>query len=258
MSPSEVIGLATSLAELSGLPVGDLDRQRLLHRMATLVRGAVPGADWVSITIGSPLQPQRLSSDSIEAQAFDGQQVQAGEGPCLDAYRSGTVVSSGDVTADPRWPALARIARSGAVRSVLALPVHEDGATTGAVNVFSREPGRFGQSGRRIGELATAAVASVLQTVAERESVRQLADNLEKALNSRAVIDQAKGVVMARLGGNAEDAFARMVSLSSRLNVKVRDLATLIVEGHIDTVLRADEERASRSSRRHVSPRSDP
>jgi len=228
--------------------------------MATLVRGAVPGADWVSITIGSPLQPQRLSSDSVEAQTFDGQQVQAGEGPCLDAYRTGGVVTTPDVTTDPRWPVLAGIARSGAVRSVLALPVEEDGVPTGAVNVFSSESGRFGRSGRRIAELATAAVASVLQTVTEREAAQRLAENLEKALTSRAVIDQAKGMIMALLDVNAEEAFAKMVNLSSRLNVKVRDLAALIVEGHIETVLRADAERgnSSRGARRNLSPRSDP
>jgi AmiR/NasT family two-component response regulator len=69
--------------------------------------------------------------------------------------------------------------------------------------------------------------------------MKSLAANLERALTSRAVIDQAKGVIMARLGVDADDAFARMVNLSSRLNVKIRDLATLITEGHVDAVLRA-------------------
>ena len=69
---AEVIGLATSLVELSALPVEEPDRQRLLSRMAALVRGAVPGADWVSITVGSPMGPQALGSDSTEAQELDG------------------------------------------------------------------------------------------------------------------------------------------------------------------------------------------
>jgi AmiR/NasT family two-component response regulator len=90
-------------------------------------------------------------------------------------------------------------------------------------------------------ELAAVAVAGILQNVAERESMQALADNLERALTSRAVIDQAKGMVMARLGVGADDAFARLVTLSSRLNVKLRDLAGLIVEGHVDAVLRAGE-----------------
>jgi GAF domain-containing protein len=238
---SAVIGLATSLAELSALPVEEVDRQKLLSRMATLVRGAVPGAQWVSITMGSPKEPQRLGSDSTEAQEFDGRQVRADEGPCWDAYRSATVVITGDVTSDPRWPALAKIAGEGAVRSVLALPVRDDGTTTGVVNAYAGGVAAFGASARRIAELATTAVAGVLQNVAERESMRALATNLERALTSRAVIDQAKGMIMARLGVDADDAFARLVNVSSRLNVKVRDLAALVVEGHVDAVLHAAE-----------------
>ncbi|MGY1742796.1 MULTISPECIES: ANTAR domain-containing protein [unclassified Blastococcus] len=235
---AQVIGLASALSELSALPVGEIDRRRLLSRMAVLIRGAVPAADWVSITMGNPLEPQRLGSDSVEAQTFDGLQVQAGQGPCWEAYRSGTVVVARDVTADPRWPHLAKLAAGGAVRSVLAVPVQEE-HTSGAVNVYSGQPAAFGSAGRRIAELAAAAVAGVLQTVAEREAMEQLAANLERALTSRAVIDQAKGMIMARLGVDADDAFARLVNLSSRLNVKVRDLAALVVEGHVDDVLHA-------------------
>jgi AmiR/NasT family two-component response regulator len=77
--------------------------------------------------------------------------------------------------------------------------------------------------------------------VAEREAMQALAANLERALSSRAVIDQAKGMVMARLGIDADEAFARLVKLSSHLNVKLRDLAALIVEGHVDAVLRAGD-----------------
>ncbi|WP_448640291.1 ANTAR domain-containing protein [Geodermatophilus sp. URMC 63] len=237
---SQVIGLATALTELSGLPAGQADRPWLLGRMAALIRGAVPAADWVSITVGDPREPQRLGSDSAEAQTFDGRQVQAGEGPCWDAYRVGSVVVTDDVVTDPRWPGLAPLVAAGPVCSVLAVPLHEDGAASGAINVYSGRTGAFGLAGRRIAELAAAAVAGVLQNVAEREAMQQLAVNLERALGSRAVIDQAKGILMVRLGVNADEAFARLVTLSNRHNVKVRDLATLVVEGHVDDLLTAD------------------
>jgi GAF domain-containing protein len=235
----ETLGLAAALAELSSLPIGDGDRQQLLGRMAVLVQSAVPAAGTVSISLGSPLAPQLLGSDSTEAQAFDGRQMHAGEGPCWDAYSSGEPVLTGDVGADPRWPTLAGMAASGAVRSVLAIPLPENGVPTGVLNVYSGEPDAFGPTSLRIAELVAAAVSGVLQTVAERESLRTLAANLEKALTSRAVIDQAKGVLMARLGVDADQAFARLVALSNRLNVKLRDLAQLVVEGHADEVIRA-------------------
>jgi GAF domain-containing protein/PAS domain-containing protein len=241
LAATQVIGLASSLAELTALPVGEVDRQRLLSRMAALIRSAVPAAQWVSITLGPPEEPQRLGSDSTEAQDFDGRQVRAAEGPCWTAYRAATVVISADVTADPRWPALAEIAGAGPVRSVLAVPLTEDGTAVGAVNVYSGQPDAFGDVGRRIAELVAAAVAGILQTVAEREAMQKLAANLERALESRAVIDQAKGMIMMRLGVDADDAFARLADVSNRLNIKLRDLAGLVVTGHVDDVLRVSD-----------------
>ncbi|MBB3083673.1 ANTAR domain-containing protein [Geodermatophilus sabuli] len=236
---AESLGLATALAELSSLPLAEGHRQELMGRMAVLVRSAVPAAGAVSISLGSPLAPQVLGSDSTAAQTFDGRQMQAGEGPCWNAYSSGEAVVTGDVDADPRWPVLARTAADGTVRSVLAIPLPEDGVPAGVLNVYSADRNAFDATGLRIAELVAAAVSGVLQTVAERESLRTLAANLEKALTSRAVIDQAKGVLMARLGVGADDAFARLVTLSNRLNVKLRDLAQLVVEGHADEVIAA-------------------
>jgi GAF domain-containing protein len=238
---SDVEGLAASFAQLSALPVQETDRQRLLGRMATLVRSAVPGADWVSITLGSPQDPQRLGSDSAEAQDFDGRQLRVQEGPCWLAHATGRPVVCSDVLADDRWPRLREIARDAAVRSVLAVPVRDGGEGTGVINLYGGRPDAFGPANRRIGELAAAAVTGVLQNVAEREALRSLAANLERALTSRAVIDQAKGVLMARLGVDADEAFARLVTLSSRLNVKVRDLARLVVEGDADLLVAAED-----------------
>ncbi len=233
------LDLATSLAGLSMLPTGESDQQRLLGRMAVLVRGAVPAADWVSITLGPPAEPLRVASDSAEAQAFDGLQLQAEEGPCWAAFAETTAVLSPDVPTDERWPLLAKLAAGGQVRSVLALPVETVGEPRGVVNVYSSHRHAFGPSNREIADLVAGAVAGVLQTVAERESMQRLAAHLEQALSSRATIDQAKGIVMAHLRVGPDEAFARLVTLSSHLNVKLRDLARLLVEGDADPVISA-------------------
>jgi GAF domain-containing protein len=233
------LGLAAALAELSTLPLEDDDRQQLLGRIAVLARGAVPSADWVSLTVGSPAEPQLLASDSAEAQEFDGVQMRAQEGPCWEAFATGTTVLTGDVTVDPRWPALTRLTGGGSVRSVLALPVLEGGKSTGVLNVYAGGTDAFGTGGRRLGEVVAAAVTGLLQRIAEREALKRLVANLETALTSRAVIDQAKGMLMARLDVDADEAFTRLARLSSRLNVKLRDLARLLVEGHADQVIAA-------------------
>ena len=69
-----------------------------------------------------------------------------------------------------------------------------------------------------------------LRTVSERAALNELAENLDRALSSRAVIDQAKGIMMGRYGGSADEAFHRLAALSQRRNVKLRDVARLLVE----------------------------
>ncbi len=235
----EWAALAAALAQLAGLPVAGTDQHRLLGDVAVLLRGAVPAAGWASVTLGSPLDPTRLGSDSTQAQAFDGHQLQAQEGPSLDAYRSGAAVSTPDATTDPRWPALARLtAGSSPIRGVLAVPLGAAGPT-GVLTLYSPEPHSLGPAGRRAAELLAAAVTGVLHNAAECASSQALAANLRCALTSRAVIDQAKGILMAGLGVDAEGAFARLVTVSNRLNVKVRALAQLVVDGHADHLLAA-------------------
>jgi GAF domain-containing protein len=211
--------------------------------MAVLVRSAVPAAEWVSITLGSPADPRRIGSDSGEAQLFDGLQFQAQQGPCWEAYATGRVVITHDVTADDRWPDLAKLAVDGGVRSALALPVRDAGSAEGdgggVVNVYSGHRYAFSPDNRQVAELVSAAVTGVLQTVADRAALVAMSQNLEQALTSRAVIDQAKGMLMAQLGVDADEAFARLVALSSRVNVKVRELARLMVSGEAASVLAA-------------------
>ncbi|MGY1831288.1 ANTAR domain-containing protein [Geodermatophilus sp. SYSU D01180] len=236
---SAPVTVAEALTQLTRLTGTSVDRRQLLGRIAALTTSAVPAADWVSVTVGSPASPRSIGSDSTAAQDADGRQMRAEEGPCWDAAARREVVVTGDLRTDPRWPALARLAAAGPVRSVLAVPLALSGEPAGVLNVYSRHADAFGLADRRIAELVAVAVAAVLQEVGEREALRRLTLNLEQALSTRAVIDQAKGVLMGRLGVDADDAFARLVTLSNRLNVKVRDLAQLVVQGHADEVIAA-------------------
>ena len=225
----ESLRVATALAQLCTLPADALDQQRLLGRIALVVGAAVPGATGVSVTIGDPVAPDRQATDSAEAQVFDGLQLRVAEGPCIDAFRDGTVIVAADLTADPRWPRLARAARAQPVRSALALPIRVADERTGVINLYSSVEDAFAARTVRVGEIVASAVAAVLRDVSERASLQALIHHLERALQSRAVIEQAKGIVIAHHGGTADEAFARLVAFSSRQNVKLRDLAELIV-----------------------------
>src|SRR4051812_31782489 len=100
---AESLAVATALAQLFTLPVETPDQQRLLAQIALVVGAAVPGATAVSITIGDPVVPDRVASDSVDAQVFDGMQLRLGEGPCVDAFRLGTAVVCTDILGDARW-----------------------------------------------------------------------------------------------------------------------------------------------------------
>lgn len=236
---------ARALARMAALPSEEPDSRRLLARLATLVRDAVPAADWVSIGVGSPLDPVRLGTDGPTAADFDGRQVRAGQGPAPDAHAGGTAVDTADVTVDPRWPGLGRPAGESPVRSVLALPVRESTELTGVLCLYAAAPRAFDAGSRHLADLVASAVSAALCGAAERRALRELAGHLEQALTSRATIDQAKGMLMARFGGGADDAFARLVGLSNRLNVRLRHLAVLITEGHLDELLLAAAGRGS-------------
>jgi GAF domain-containing protein len=222
---------ATAIAQLWRLPSELVDPQRLLGQMTSVVRSAIQSAATVSITLGDPVAPDRLASDSADAQHLDGLQFRLGVGPCVNAYRESAAVVVADLATDLRWPRLAAASRGQSLHSVLALPIRLSDTRAGVITVYGREPGVFGERSVRTGELISAAVAAVLRGAEERASLQNLVHHLERALSSRATIEQAKGIVMAHFGGTADEAFARLVAYSSTHNTKLRDVAALIVEG---------------------------
>jgi GAF domain-containing protein len=228
----EGVRIAATIARLCGLTADTSEPQRLLTDIAVTARSALPDGTAVSVTLGDPLAPDRLATDSTEAQRLDGLQLQTGEGPGVEAYLSGMDVVVTDLTDDGRWPRLARASRAQVLRSVLALPIRSGDQRAGVVALYGRTPGLFSSDQAvRVGDIVAASVAAVLRAVNERSSLQALVHHLERALSSRAVIEQAKGMVMAQFGGTADEAFARLVAYSTRNNVKLRDLAALIVEG---------------------------
>lgn len=217
-----------SIAEL--LRAAEGDGQRVLSEAAVVVEHALSAADAVSLTLGDPLEPQRVGSDSQLALTVDGAQLAAGEGPCHDAFRDRDVVVTADVRTDPRWPRLARRLSGVPVHSVLAVPLEAGDDCPGVLNVYAAEREAFGSSTVRLADLMGGAISAVLQDMGERRRLSDYAHQLEQALSSRAVIDQAKGTIMATWGGTPEQAFARLTAISQRSNIKLREVARLLVE----------------------------
>ena len=225
------VASATAFASIADLlRSGQEDEQTVLSEAAVVIERALSAADAVSLTLGDPLAPQRVGSDSRLAQTVDGAQLAAGEGPCHDAFRDRDVVVTADVRTDPRWPRLARRLTEVPVHSVLAVPLEAGADCPGVLNVYAEKREAYGSSAVRLADLMGAAISAVLQDIEERRRLSAYAQQLEEALSSRAVIDQAKGIIMAERGGTPEEAFARLSAMSQRSNIKLREVARLLVE----------------------------
>jgi PAS domain-containing protein len=182
-----------------------------------------------SVTVGSPAEPTLQIWDGPLSQAADAAQLAAGEGPCVEAYETGKGVSTPDAMADPRWPGLTDRLGAGGVRAILGTPLIVAGETEGALNIYATVPIHLDAVLGADAELFADALAALLEGAQRREALEELARQLERALVSRAEIDHAIGVVVGLRCVGADAAFKELVRLSQDHNVKVRDLAPLVV-----------------------------
>lgn len=160
-------------------------------------------------------------------------QVQREEGPCLDAYRSGERVLVPDLRGEParRWPVFTPRALAVGVAGVCAVPMRLRDQRIGALNVFQAASGAFDEAATRAAQaLADVATIGILQARALQDAAR-LAGQLEHALESRVVIEQAKGMLAERLGVDPEEAFARLRRYARAHGLGLTGLASQVVDG---------------------------
>lgn len=227
--------LSLSLAELSRLLLKEETVASTLERVAVLAAHLLPGADAASITVADESgRPSTASSTHDLVSRLDAEQYRLEEGPCLAALRERRHHQIDSMAEEARWQNFCPIALSAGISSLMAIPLGGDGASLGAINFYSRRPYVFTDVDRALATLF-AAQASVAadnaRTFADVQSERdKMAQRLQEALRSRAVIDQAVGVIMERETLSPEEAFKMLRSASQRINVKVRDIAAEIVE----------------------------
>lgn len=222
--------LRQSLAGLASLPAGQMSLPALLTRVAEFAVRAIPGADGAGLTL-----LKKGSSDTIVAtadfvRAVDDIQYGLGEGPCITAAASGVTVRSGSLGGDQTWPQFGpRVSQLG-VHSALSLPLIGSQGVLGAMNVYAHPPDAFDERAAELGELYAVPAAISVQNAQILDQALQLAVHLETALTSRAVIDQAIGVLVARSGYTPTEAFARLRAMSQQENRKIAALAQTIVD----------------------------
>src|SRR4051812_39227228 len=171
-----------------------------------------------------------MASSGQLATDVDERQYDAGYGPCLDAVRLGETVIITDLTQETRWPAYVPRALEAGVAASVSIPVPIEDRHIGAMNIYTRQTSVLDEDAIETARTIAGFAAVALVNADRYQKTEILAQQLEAALQSRAVIDQAKGILIAQHHCTADEAFDRLVTLSQHSNRKLRDVATALVE----------------------------
>lgn len=225
-------GLRAGLVELSRIPFGTQSLAEVLRRTTELAVAAVPGADEVSITLLDENDHARTVAFSGDlATVLDERQYADGYGPCLDAAQSGDTLRIDDTASSEHYPGFAATALRAGVHSTLAIgmPLPYEGLA--ALNVYTRTPGSP-LHGDALAALRTFAdhAAVTIANAALLSSRSRTVEQLTSAMRTRAVIEQAKGVVATMCACSPEDAFEFLRKRSQTLNRKVHVIAAEVVD----------------------------
>lgn len=223
--------LTEAFVRLADTLVTGYDMIDLLHR---LCRDSIAllSVDAAGLMLSDQRGALRVVSSSTErARLVELFQVQTDEGPCLDCFRSSEQVASVDLGREVRWPRFVRRAAAAGFQAVHALPLRLRAETIGGLNLFLNRPGGLSPDDLRLGQaLADVATIGILQ---ERAIRRQeiLAEQLQTALNSRVVIEQAKGMLAERGKVDLDRAFVLLRSHARSTGQRLSELASDIVNG---------------------------
>jgi transcriptional regulator with GAF, ATPase, and Fis domain len=224
-----------ALDRLGRIRLADHSMRSLLGEIASLAASSLPGRLEASVTFLTGDDPVTVVSTGQLALDLDETQYGIGGGPCMLAAAGGEPVEIEDMRTDGRWPAFLEEAVARGCLSSLSLPLSVHEGVSGALNVYARERAPFDERSRDFALRFASYGAVVAGNMLVYESVLDRARNLEAALASRAVIDQAKGILMERFKLTADQAFQALVRVSMESNRKVREIAERFVEtGELD------------------------
>jgi GAF domain-containing protein len=215
--------MAAVFQRLQSLLLSLDDTQTFLQQLTELAAGVVNPPASCGITMRRDGQPLTVASS-------DETQYQAAEGPCLHSLATGQVVDIPDVEIELRWSEYLRAARESGLRCSLSLPLVVQGVTLGAMNIYGFEApnGLDGELRQRF-DVFAAQASGALQLVSMQQRDAEQREQLEQALASRTIIDQALGILMGQQRCTAEEAFALLRMRSQSSQQKLRDVAADLV-----------------------------
>jgi GAF domain-containing protein len=232
--------LLHTFVEVADSLVSDFD---VVDVLATLAERCVElfGASDAGLMLAAPGgELHVVASSSERMRDLELFEIQNEDGPCLDCYRSGVPISSDDLRDDmPRWPRFGPEALSAGLSSAYALPMRLREDVVGSLNLLRSDPGPMAAEDLLAAQaLADVATIAILQQRAVHDA-RVLSEQLQFALNSRVVIEQAKGRLAGQAGTDVTIAFQMLRGYARKTNRKLADVAAQVVGGDLGATLAA-------------------
>jgi GAF domain-containing protein len=221
--------LATAVRALSRLLLAEETLEDTLQRVASLACRTLSPCDLASVTMVTDGRPSTPVQTDPEANELDRAQYRSRRGPCLQAYRVGRVVRRSIADGGPGWPEFAAEAEKRSVRSVLSVPLVASDRPLGALNLYSKTAESYSEADEETALLFSEQAAVACANAEVYWRTYALTEHLREALESRDVIGQAKGILMARRGCTPDAAFEALRGVSQHRNVKLRQIAEQVV-----------------------------
>lgn len=223
-----------TFVEFAGTLTGGFDVVEFLHRLTQSSEELLECAEVGLLLADASGALRVMASSSERSEALDLLQSQHSEGPCFECFHGGRPVYSVDLEADAaRWPRFAPVAMQMGFLSVQAVPMRVGGDTVGAINLFRSQTGRLPGPDIELAQgLADMAAIALWQERVVRES-RDVIEQLQTALTSRVIIEQAKGMLAASAHVGVDEAFVRLRDHARTHNLPLSDVARDLVDGRL-------------------------
>jgi len=229
MTDRQAMKSTDAFAELGRTRFSETDVATALATVADIAKRTIPGADEVSITLVGAGGAHTAAFTGERAVTVDEWQYQQGHGPCLAAAAANITVTVPDMAGESRWPDWADRAIDAGVHSLLSigLPLHE--SVSGAVNVYATKPHAFDEDAVILAQTFAGYAAVAMANAHRYDGTATLGQRTQAAMDCRAVIEQAKGIIMAERRCTADEAFAVLVKVSEYSSRGLGDVAAVLV-----------------------------
>ncbi|MBJ7453839.1 MAG: GAF and ANTAR domain-containing protein [Blastococcus sp.] len=220
-----------AFTELGRISFEDTSMHDLLQRVAELSKRVIPGVAEASVSLIAGDKPTTPASTGQLAIDLDESQYDRGYGPCLEAAVGQEIREITDARAETRWPEYTPVCVQHGALSSLSVPVPVRDNIQAALNLYGHEAHAFDANAHATGREFASYVAVAVRNIHLYETTREWATNMDAAMRSRAVIEQAKGILMSQRRCDAAEAFNLLAEASQRSNRKLRDIASALVAG---------------------------